>query len=79
MKKTIIKTKTEERADEQRKLFQSVIKMIAIDKAVDAFGERAVRWAITKYLKTITERNSLLKQKAVADERIADLSRKFGI
>lgn len=76
--KRVLKT-WEERQQEQKKLFQSVIKMIAIDKAVRTFGEKSVKWAITKYLTSVRTRDRLLKQKKDADAAIVELNRKLGM
>jgi uncharacterized membrane protein len=67
------------RAEEQKKLFQSVIKMISIEKAVAAFGDKQVKWAITKYLMSVREKARLFKEKSAADERIAELNQKLGV
>ena len=80
MKKTEIgKTKLEARALEQKKLFQSVIKIIAIDKAVATFGEKSVKWAINKYPTSAREKDRLVREKSAAEQRIAELNRKLGV
>jgi hypothetical protein len=80
MKKTEIgKTKLEARALEQEKLLQSVIKIIAMDKAVATFGEKSVKWAINKYLTSVREKDRLVREKSAAEQRIAELNRKLGV
>jgi hypothetical protein len=64
MKKTEIgKTKLDARALEQKKSFQSAIKIIAIDKAVATFGEKSVKWAINKYPTSVREKRSAFPRK----------------
>lgn len=80
MRKTaVVKAKVELRAAEQKKLFQAVIKMIGIDRAIATFGEKSVKWAITKYLASAREKSRLLREQTAAEERIAEINRKLGI
>jgi hypothetical protein len=71
------KPKLEARALEQKKLFQSVIKIVAVDKAVATFGEKCVKWAINKYPTSVRDR--LVREKSAAEQRIAKLNRKLGV
>jgi hypothetical protein len=74
-----MKTGLEKRQADQKKLFRKVIKTLAIDKAIRLHGEKDVKWAITKYLSGVRERTKLLKEKAAAESKMAEISRKLGI
>jgi hypothetical protein len=80
MKKTEIgKTKSEARALEQKKSFQSVMKIIAIEKAAATFGEKSVKWAINKYPTSAREKDRLVREKSAAEQRIAELNGELGV
>jgi hypothetical protein len=70
-----MKSKLEARAEEQKRLYRDIIKIIAIEKAIAAFGDRQVTRSIVKYLESIRERNRLLKDKYQADERLENSTR----
>jgi glutathione peroxidase-family protein len=72
-----IKSKQEKKSEEQTRLFKKIIKAIAIDKAVTAFGEKDVKWAINKYLVSIRARTRLLKEKAATEARLAEISKQI--
>ena len=60
-----MKTGIEKRQADRRKLFQSIIKSIGVDKAIKTYGENEVRWAISKYIAGVREQAKLEKKRGL--------------
>lgn len=72
-----MKTHLKKRHAQDAKLYKKIVGTLGITRAESMYGHKAVKWALNRYLKGSAERARLLKEKAEAERRLAEISKQL--
>jgi hypothetical protein len=70
-----MKTKLQQRKDEESKVYKRICGILNLARAEKEYGIKTVKWAMNRFIKGTSERAKLLKARAEAERRIAEIDK----